>query len=31
MNAVCHKLRPAGVLNLSVYWRDSRGSNPRRE
>src|SRR5271166_4083939 len=27
MNAVCHKLRPAGVLNLSVYWRDSGGSN----
>src|SRR5271163_2718213 len=27
MNAVCHKLEPAGVLNLPVYWRDSGGSN----
>src|SRR5271165_2132932 len=27
MNAICHKLRPTDVLNLSVYWRDSGGSN----
>src|SRR6202050_102893 len=27
MNAVCHKLKPAGVVNLSVYGRDSGGSN----
>src|SRR5580704_18416006 len=27
MNAVCHKSRPEVVVNPSVYWRDSGGSN----
>src|SRR5208283_41385 len=27
MNAICHKLRPTDPMNLSVYWRDSGGSN----
>jgi hypothetical protein len=31
MHAICHKFRPAGVVNHSVYWRDSRGSNQEQQ